>query len=148
MLAAWVLSNTLHDNAEAQRVVMLAGGVEALVAVVTATTNNDTRIRAMMALEHVACTEDARIRLVQAGAVTAVAAHLTSYQPDVVTRGLLLLSVLSHSEAVRAALAKVESSVLKSHAACCVREAIASGDAEELRTKFHELIDLFDAVRR
>lgn len=58
------------------------------------------------------------------------------------------IDILHQIQAVRAALAKVESSVLKSHAACCVREAIAAGDAEEQRVKFNELIDLFETVRR
>ena len=57
------------------------------------------------------------------------------------------IDILHQIQAVRAALAKVESSVLKSHAACCVRVAIASGNAEEQRVKFNELIDSFDTVR-
>ena len=56
--------------------------------------------------------------------------------------------VLHQIQAVRAALAKVESAVLKDHAACCVNEAIASGDATEQRAKFHELVDLLERVRR
>jgi len=38
--------------------------------------------------------------------------------------------------------------VLKDHAACCVNEAIASGDAGEQRAKFNELVDLLEKVRR
>lgn len=58
------------------------------------------------------------------------------------------IDVLHQIQAVRAALAKVESAVLKDHAACCVNEAIASGDAAEQRAKFHELVDLLERVRR
>jgi DNA-binding FrmR family transcriptional regulator len=58
------------------------------------------------------------------------------------------IDILHQVQAVRAALAKVESAVLKDHAACCVNDAIASGDAMEQRTKFNELIDLLEKVRR
>lgn len=58
------------------------------------------------------------------------------------------IDILHQVQAVRAALAKVESAVLKDHAACCVNEAIASGDAADQRTKFNELIDLLEKVRR
>jgi DNA-binding FrmR family transcriptional regulator len=46
------------------------------------------------------------------------------------------------------ALARAESEILKDHAACCVSEAIASGDAEAQRAKFGELIDLIEKVKR
>jgi DNA-binding FrmR family transcriptional regulator len=42
----------------------------------------------------------------------------------------------------------VESQVLKDHAACCVTEAIASGDEAEQRAKFEELVDLLEKSRR
>lgn len=58
------------------------------------------------------------------------------------------IDILHQVQAVRAALAKVESAVLKDHAACCVNEAIASGDAADQRAKFNELIDLLEKVRR
>jgi len=58
------------------------------------------------------------------------------------------MDILHQIAAVRAALSKVESQVLKDHAACCVAEAIASGDAAEQRTKFEELVDLFERTRR
>lgn len=58
------------------------------------------------------------------------------------------IDVLHQVQAVKAALAKVESAILKDHAACCVAEAIGSGSADEQRTKFNELIDLFERVRR
>ena len=58
------------------------------------------------------------------------------------------IDVLHQVQAVKAALAKAESEILKDHAACCVSEAIASGDAAEQRLKFNELIDLFEKVKR
>jgi DNA-binding FrmR family transcriptional regulator len=58
------------------------------------------------------------------------------------------IDVLHQVQAVKAALGKVESAILKDHAACCVNEAIASGDAQEQRDKFSELVDLFEKVRR
>lgn len=58
------------------------------------------------------------------------------------------IDVLHQVQAIKAALAKVESAILKDHAACCVSEAIASGDAGQQREKFSELVDLFEKVRR
>lgn len=58
------------------------------------------------------------------------------------------IDILHQVQAVKAALAKAESEILKDHAACCVSEAIASGDVAEQRVKFNELIDLFDKVKR
>jgi CsoR family transcriptional regulator, copper-sensing transcriptional repressor len=57
------------------------------------------------------------------------------------------IDILTQMQAVKAALARAESAVLKQHAACCVAEAIASGDADEQRTKFTELVDLFERAR-
>ena len=58
------------------------------------------------------------------------------------------IDILHQVQAVKAALAKAESEILKDHAACCVSEAIASGDASEQREKFNELIELFEKVKR
>ncbi|MEL7537055.1 MAG: metal-sensitive transcriptional regulator [Pseudomonadota bacterium] len=58
------------------------------------------------------------------------------------------IDVLQQIQAVKAALSRVEAAVLKTHAASCVEHAIASGDAEEQREKFGELVDLFASVRR
>ena len=57
------------------------------------------------------------------------------------------IDILHQIAAIRSALAKVESQVLKDHAACCVHEAIASGDERAQREKFEELIDLFERKR-
>ncbi len=58
------------------------------------------------------------------------------------------IDILHQVQAVKAALAKAESAILKDHAACCVAEAITSGDPAEQRMKFNELIDLFEKVKR
>lgn len=58
------------------------------------------------------------------------------------------IDILHQVQAVKAALAKAENEILKDHAACCVAEAIASGDVVEQRDKFNELIDLFEKVKR
>ena len=58
------------------------------------------------------------------------------------------IDILHQIQAIRSALAKVESQVLKDHAACCVAEAIASGDPADQREKFEELVDLVERTRR
>ena len=49
----------------------------------------------------------------------------------------------TRSTRLKPALSKVENQVLRSHAACCVEEAIASGDADLQRAKFNELVEVF-----
>ena len=58
------------------------------------------------------------------------------------------IDILQQVQAVRAALSKVESEVLKDHAACCVSQAISSGDPAEQKEKFDELIELFAKTKR
>lgn len=58
------------------------------------------------------------------------------------------IDVLTQLQAVKAALVKVESQVLKDHAATCVAEAIASGDESDQRAKFNELIELMERQRK
>ena len=58
------------------------------------------------------------------------------------------IDVLTQLQAIKSALAKVESAVLKQHAATCVSQAIASGDEAEQREKFSELVDLMQRARR
>jgi len=65
-----------------------------------------------------------------------------------VEEGRYCIDILHQFQAVKAALARAESAVLKDHAAHCVADAIASGDAEEQQAKFSELVDLFEGVRR
>lgn len=57
------------------------------------------------------------------------------------------IDVMNQMQAVKAALAKVEEEILKGHAASCVESAIKSGDAENQRRKFNELVTLFGRYR-
>jgi DNA-binding FrmR family transcriptional regulator len=57
--------------------------------------------------------------------------------------GRYCIDILYQLHAVKAALSKVETQVLKSHAACCVAQAIQSGDPDQQRQKFDELIEVF-----
>ena len=52
------------------------------------------------------------------------------------------IDILTQIQAIKSALGKVETQVLKDHAACCVAEAISSGDADDQRQKFEELVEL------
>ena len=58
------------------------------------------------------------------------------------------IDILTQVQAVKAARGRAESEILKRHAGCCVAEAIASGDADEQKQKFGELIDLFEKAKR
>ncbi len=57
------------------------------------------------------------------------------------------IDILQQIQAIKSALAKVEDAVLKDHSATCVETAIASGDADEQRRKFGELVDLLSKVK-
>ncbi len=58
------------------------------------------------------------------------------------------MDILHQIAAIKSALAKVETLVLKDHTACCVAEAISSGDEVEQREKFEELVDLLEKTKR
>ena len=58
------------------------------------------------------------------------------------------IDILHQIQAVKAALAKAEDEILKTHASHCVADAIASGDEDEQRAKFGELVDLFAKAKR
>ena len=60
-----------------------------------------------------------------------------------VEEGRYCIDILHQIHAVKAALSKVETEILKSHAACCVEEAILSGDPARQRQKFNELVEVF-----
>ena len=62
--------------------------------------------------------------------------------------GRYCIDVLNQIQAVKAAIARAESQLLKEHAATCMEEAIASGDADAQREKVGELVDLFDKLKR
>ena len=62
--------------------------------------------------------------------------------------GRYCIDVLHQMQAVKAALARAESEILKEHAATCVESAIESGDDKVQRVKVSELIELFDRLKR
>ncbi len=62
--------------------------------------------------------------------------------------GRYCIDVLHQLQAVKAALAKAESQLLKDHAQTCIADAISSGDANMQKEKVGELIDLFDKLKR
>ena len=53
------------------------------------------------------------------------------------------IDILTQLRAIRAALGKVESEVLKDHADHCIADAVRSGCEDEQKRKFSELIELF-----
>ena len=57
------------------------------------------------------------------------------------------MDVLQQIQAIKAAISRVEDAVLKDHAATCVENAIASGNVNNQRQKFSELIDLLGKVK-
>ena len=58
------------------------------------------------------------------------------------------IEVLTQLQAVRAALAKVETEMLRDHLGHCIEGAIVSGDAAEQRRKAAELIQLLERSSR
>ena len=58
------------------------------------------------------------------------------------------IDILHQIQAVRAALARAESEVLKDHARTCVADAVRSGDPDQQAAKFAELIDLIERAKR
>jgi DNA-binding FrmR family transcriptional regulator len=52
------------------------------------------------------------------------------------------IDVLTQLRAIRAALVRVETSLLKEHFTHCIEDAIVSGNAAEQRKKAEELIEL------
>ena len=58
------------------------------------------------------------------------------------------IEVLDQVQAIKAALKKVEEQILKSHADHCVAHAIESGDREDQRQKFSELVELLGRYGR
>lgn len=54
------------------------------------------------------------------------------------------IDILTQIQAVRAALTRVESEMLKNHLGHCIENAIVSGDREEQRRKAAELIELLE----
>jgi DNA-binding FrmR family transcriptional regulator len=62
--------------------------------------------------------------------------------------GRYCIDVLTQVQAVRAALARVETEMLKDHLGHCIEGAIVSGDRAEQRRKASELIQLLERSAR
>jgi DNA-binding FrmR family transcriptional regulator len=58
------------------------------------------------------------------------------------------LDILTQIDALRAALARVQSELLKDHLGHCIEGAILSGDQAAQREKAKELIELLDRTAR
>lgn len=58
------------------------------------------------------------------------------------------MDILAQTAAIRSAVLGVEKLILENHAAHCVESAIESGDREEQRAKFDELIGLLQRASR
>jgi DNA-binding FrmR family transcriptional regulator len=58
------------------------------------------------------------------------------------------IDVLTQTQAIRAALGKVEQEVLRAHIGHCVHGAFTSGDAAEQRQKTDELIEVLQRAMR
>jgi DNA-binding FrmR family transcriptional regulator len=57
------------------------------------------------------------------------------------------VDVLVQTAAVRSALKAVERLLIEDHTNHCIETAILSGDAEEQRTKFREMVALLEKAR-
>jgi DNA-binding FrmR family transcriptional regulator len=64
-----------------------------------------------------------------------------------VEEGRYCIDVLTQLQAVRAALSKVETEMLKEHLGHCIEGAIVNGDKDEQRKKASELIELLERAR-
>lgn len=57
------------------------------------------------------------------------------------------IDILHQIQAVKAALTKAETELLRAHARECVDDALKSGTVRERREKIVELVELFERVR-
>lgn len=62
--------------------------------------------------------------------------------------GRYCIDVLTQLQAVRAALGRVETEMLRDHLGHCIEGAIVSGDKDEQRKKAAELIELLERTGR
>ncbi len=58
------------------------------------------------------------------------------------------IDILHQMQAIKAALSRAESEILKEHAQSCVAAAIEGGSVEDHQEKISELVDLFDRLKR
>lgn len=56
------------------------------------------------------------------------------------------VEVLDQVLAIKRALSAVERLMLKDHADACIENAITSGDADDQRRKFRELVDIYGKI--
>jgi DNA-binding FrmR family transcriptional regulator len=62
--------------------------------------------------------------------------------------GRYCIDVLTQVRAVRAALGRFESEMLRGHLNHCIEDAIVSGDVEQQRLKAAEIIELLERTER
>lgn len=65
-----------------------------------------------------------------------------------VERDRYCIEVLTQLQAIRAALARVETEMLKDHLGHCIEGAIVAGDVSEQRRKAAELVELLGRASR
>jgi len=65
-----------------------------------------------------------------------------------VEEGRYCIDILTQIQAARAALARVETEILRDHLGHCIEGAIVSGDRDEQRKKAAELIELLERTTR
>ncbi len=65
-----------------------------------------------------------------------------------VDEGRYCVDILTQLQAVRAAVSRVESELLKGHLVHCIESAIVSGDKNEQRNKAAELVELLERSAR
>lgn len=58
------------------------------------------------------------------------------------------IDILTQTQAIRAALAKVEAELLRNHVDHCVRGAFTSGDADDQQQKIEELVEVLQRSAR
>jgi DNA-binding FrmR family transcriptional regulator len=58
------------------------------------------------------------------------------------------IDILTQTQALRAAIARVETELLRNHVDHCVRGAFASGDVEDQQKKMEELVEVLQRTAR
>jgi DNA-binding FrmR family transcriptional regulator len=58
------------------------------------------------------------------------------------------IDILTQTQAIRAALAKVEAELLRDHVDHCIRGAFKSGDAADQQQKIEELVEVLQRASR
>lgn len=58
------------------------------------------------------------------------------------------IDILHQVQAIKSALSRAESEILKNHASHCIAAAIKTGSVKAQQEKFSELVDLFERTKR